>query len=815
MAPRRVNPAIPRDLETIVLKAMAKERDDRYKTAQELAEDLRRFLDRRSIQGRRPSPLDRASRWARRHRRTVVTAVALLVTAVGGLTVGIILIAQAQGRAVRAGALAEARARESRHESLIQQISRLRLATHSSGWSADAWGLVREAARFKPSEPNSFQAQVAGTLIGIDARLIKQSVAPASSLVFDPQGRRLWMGGLGEKLRSWDRTTDQIEVQQSAMDGPFAFRADGTPLQLGMTTDAKTGVTSLQLWDAAKQTAKVFELPDVKVKLKAFALSPEGTYVGAVMDPPAGPRSLIIWEAATHRVVCRISYQAVGMAFSPDARLVVAWDDAGHLQRWTLPDAAPLATLRSENTPIRTVAFGRLPGRAVPSFAAGSWLLAVGDAGGTVTIWDLEKRIPMNYCRGSQYDVFAVAFSPDGTTLASAGRNQAKLWDVVTGRFLLDLKLRNTMNSLAFSPDGSRLAVGSQAAFGFAGGVDVYELEQGRGIRTFRGLMGQVQKTIFSPDGQLVAGLSQDWQVAIWDAASGQLRLILDVPQGLVADNSGLAFSPDGRRFAFSAGRQAKLWDADTGKELGAWKLPDGLQDTLAFRKDNQLLLLRMESIDGEPLADSLTSRVDHPRVMRLRNLLGDRPTHPVRVITDFNWHVHHTAATPDGKYFVVEGLHGPRGGTRSVNAYDALTGEKLWTLPSQTSLGAAAWFHFDPTGKVLSLGDGGRNFLFDMPSRALLRDFGEGALCLGPEAKRWLGVSRANTTDRSLICSVYDQGRERPSLQIAIKSDTISVVSQFSPDGRKIAWGNADGTVSVCDLVEVQRRLAEVDLGW
>ena len=76
---------------------MAKERDDRYKTAQELAEDLRRFLDRKPIQARRPSPLDRASRWARRHRKAVAAAVAFLVTAVVGLSVGVILIAQARG----------------------------------------------------------------------------------------------------------------------------------------------------------------------------------------------------------------------------------------------------------------------------------------------------------------------------------------------------------------------------------------------------------------------------------------------------------------------------------------------------------------------------------------------------------------------------------------------------------------------------------------------------------------------------------------------------------------------------------------------
>ena len=60
----------------------------------------------------------------------------------------------------------------------MQQILRLRLTTHFSGWSADAWGLVREAARLKPSDPSSFQAQVAATLMGIDARSVKKIRPP-------------------------------------------------------------------------------------------------------------------------------------------------------------------------------------------------------------------------------------------------------------------------------------------------------------------------------------------------------------------------------------------------------------------------------------------------------------------------------------------------------------------------------------------------------------------------------------------------------------------------------------------------------------
>ena len=76
---RKLNPAVPADLETIVLKAMAKEPASRYATAQDLADDLRRFLEDRPIRARRPGLLDRAAKWSRRHRSVVTTAALLLV----------------------------------------------------------------------------------------------------------------------------------------------------------------------------------------------------------------------------------------------------------------------------------------------------------------------------------------------------------------------------------------------------------------------------------------------------------------------------------------------------------------------------------------------------------------------------------------------------------------------------------------------------------------------------------------------------------------------------------------------------------------
>jgi serine/threonine protein kinase len=115
---RRLNRAIPVDLETIVLKAMAKRVEDRYATAQELAEDLRRFLDHKPIRARRPAPWERVVKWSRRHKAFVTSAAVLLFILLLGFAVSTVLIAHEQAnteaayKRERAAYEAEARQRK-------------------------------------------------------------------------------------------------------------------------------------------------------------------------------------------------------------------------------------------------------------------------------------------------------------------------------------------------------------------------------------------------------------------------------------------------------------------------------------------------------------------------------------------------------------------------------------------------------------------------------------------------------------------------------------------------------------------------------
>ncbi|MHC5111009.1 MAG: protein kinase domain-containing protein [Planctomycetota bacterium] len=125
---RRMNDAIPADLQTIVLKATEKNPDQRYGTAQEFADDLGRYLESKPILAKPPTLLDRATKWSRRHRAVVVAAAVLLVTSVIGLTASTVLILQEQGRTTAALTQAEdnLRTAEAQRERAEQNFQKAR-----------------------------------------------------------------------------------------------------------------------------------------------------------------------------------------------------------------------------------------------------------------------------------------------------------------------------------------------------------------------------------------------------------------------------------------------------------------------------------------------------------------------------------------------------------------------------------------------------------------------------------------------------------------------------------------------------------------
>jgi serine/threonine protein kinase/Tfp pilus assembly protein PilF len=145
--PRRLVPGLPRELETIVLKAMAREPTERYGTAGELADDLQRYLDDKPIQARPPTLLDCATKWARRHKPWVAAAACLLLGLAGFFAVSTVLIARERDQAQAKHLFAEAK-----HQAALERLRKARRAMDA------LYGKVIEKA--VPLNPEEAREQV-------------------------------------------------------------------------------------------------------------------------------------------------------------------------------------------------------------------------------------------------------------------------------------------------------------------------------------------------------------------------------------------------------------------------------------------------------------------------------------------------------------------------------------------------------------------------------------------------------------------------------------------------------------------------------
>jgi WD40 repeat protein len=195
-----------------------------------------------------------------------------------------------------------------------------------------------------------------------------------------------------------------------------------------------------------------------------------------------------------------------------------------------------------------------------------------------VKLWDATNLQVLRILKGASWEVWAVAFSPDGRRLAagSAVKEQGKfisgeviLWDSETGRVIHTIRGHaHRIFGVAFSADGHRLASGSRD-----GTVKVWNAATGQELDSFRHLprLGTDEKTAihsvaFSPDGRLLASASDDYTVKVWDTVQGQEMPPLEGHNNYVYS---VAFSQDGRYLASaSEDKSAKIWEVATGRRL-------------------------------------------------------------------------------------------------------------------------------------------------------------------------------------------------------------------------------------------------------
>ncbi|MCI0681758.1 MAG: protein kinase [Gemmataceae bacterium] len=603
----KLNPAIPRDLATIVNKAIDRDPGHRYASAGELAADLQRFVDDEPIRARRLSQRERVTRWCRRNKALALAlgtvAVLLVLIAIGSLWVA----QQQSNLAARNRDLADdahsARIKADRAKddadasrrqmalTLVDAYTSQGLAAGQRGDPAQAMLWFANAARLADDDPErqqlnrvraaTWERQALLPVHGF--RRTAMPEPPMLSLAFHSSGAFLLAHQRDQQCTLWNLATEQ----PAPFPGPprtcvcAAWSPDGRWLAAG---NVKEGFT-LSRFPSGDDLQRV----PFSGGVHHIAFSPEGHLVAV-----AGGRTVRVWDLRKHAFITPALVhpaEVESVDFHPEGKLLATGcrDDRARVFA-VAPDAQPLFAPLPHNRWAREFA-GRNP--VPPVFLpAQRQLLTVSDD--QLIWWDTEtgakdKTIPIPF--GA---ISAVALRADGRYVAVAGgfhKGEVQVFEVASGQAVGPrLEHRNIISSAAFSPDGSSLLVSSTdrtaRLFAVPSGAPLHSLVHS----------GSVYAAAFSPDGRLFATGQEDGQLRVYTLPRGNprsFRLPLD------GEASFARFSPDGKYVLASGltnGRcsivSAQVHDLAGRRPAGAPLKPGGVILDAQFAPDGQQVAL-------------------------------------------------------------------------------------------------------------------------------------------------------------------------------------------------------------------------------
>jgi WD40 repeat protein/serine/threonine protein kinase len=421
-------------------------------------------------------------------------------------------------------------------------------------------------------------------------------------------------------------------------------------------------------------------------------------------------------------------------------------------------------------------------------FSPDSRFLATGSWDGTVKVWDVQKvEAPGSdpvHCWKHASRVWSVAFSPDGGRLASAtGKEidelgETTVWDLKTGQEKLSLDFNWAVRCVQFSPDGQRLATASGQY------VKVWDAETGQELLACQDPLGTLQCVCFSPDGRRLAAVGglltvhPAREIKVWDAYSGQEIFSL---HGHVGGLNCVTYSPDGRRLASTGLDQTvKLWDATTGQEVL----------TLRGHLDN--IRCVTFSADGHQLASAGTDKtvriwdaapveeVPNPEYATLYGHTG--------AVTDVVFH------PTDGRTLASAGTDG------SVRMWDLWSRQELVKLSGPTSA-VRLRTAFSPDGESLGVVSMVQDAPLKFWNPASGKETGSIARNTGPELCLAFSPDGRHvaTAGFDFVVRIWDVATGRET-QVLEGHDWPIFAVAFSSDGRHLASGSGDSTVRVWD---------------